>query len=126
MADIRKSDATSEAPAVLRPAAALAAELRAVAARVGGGCRYHEGARDALRWLLTAGPGPLTGRRTDRPLTLRAVVAELAAAETQLYGPQAADRDYAAGLEHAVMWAVSATPATPSTALPRPATRRTW
>jgi hypothetical protein len=59
-------------------------------------------------------------------LQLMAVVAELAAAETRLYGSQSADRDYAAGLEHAVMWAVSATPAMPSAALPGPAPSRAW
>jgi hypothetical protein len=114
------------AHAVFRPCAALAAELDALRPRAESGSRFHEGARDALRWLLEGGAGPLTGSHTDPPLTLRAVVAELAAAETRLYGSQSADRDYAAGLEHAVMWAVSATPATPSAALPGPAPSRAW
>lgn len=110
--------------AVVRPRTALAAELEALSARAEGGSRFREGARDALRWLMAGGPGPLTDCPTEPPLTVRAVVAELAAAERRLYGEQAADRDYAAGVEQAVMWAVSATPATPSTAPPHPATHR--
>jgi hypothetical protein len=107
--------------AVFRARTALAAELQALDARAESGSRFHEGARDALHWLLGGGPGPLTGSPTDPPLTMRAVVAELAAAETRLYGPSTADRDYAAGVEHAVMWAESVTPATPSTAVSHPA-----
>jgi hypothetical protein len=109
------------APAVFRLRAALTEELEALSPRAESGSRFHEGARDALRWLLAGGPGPLTGFAADPPLRQRAIVAELAAAEAWLYGPKSADRDYAAGLEHAVMWALAATPATPSAAQPRPA-----
>ena len=101
------------APVLLRARAVLTAELEALVPMAERGSPFHQGARDALRWLLAGGFGPWTGSRTDPPLPLSAVVAELAAAETQLYNGQSACRDYAAGLEHAIMWAESATPANP-------------
>lgn len=102
------------APVVLRSRAALTAELDALTSMTESGSPFHQGARDALRWLLAGGFGPLTGVRTDPPLSMRAVTAELGAADTLLCRRQSAGRDYAAGLEHAIMWAESAGPAKPS------------
>lgn len=83
-----------------------------------GGNGFHDGARDALRWLVERGPGPLTGTAGGAPVTAAAVVRELAAAQELMYGPPSPGRDYAAGLEHALMWACLATPAPPPTSAP--------
>ncbi|MEN3267562.1 MAG: hypothetical protein V7646_4456, partial [Pseudonocardia sp.] len=45
-----------------------------------------------------------------------AVVAELAVAEALIYGRPSGCRDYAMGLEHALMWAELATETTPAAA----------
>jgi hypothetical protein len=101
-------------PVALREPAALAAEITALDAAALAGSGFHEGARDALRWLLRGGPGPLTGRSIDLPIPLRAVVAELSAAGELAYGRPSGRRDYALGLEHALMWAEFATAARPA------------
>jgi hypothetical protein len=99
-----------------RPHAILTAELDALGPAAESCSPFRQGARDALRWLLTGGPGPLTGSRTDPCLQTNAAGAELAAAEALLYAPPCAGRDYAAGVEHALMWAESATSTAPSAA----------
>lgn len=88
---------------------------------------FHQGARDALRWLVERGAGPLTGTTGGGLITAAAVVRELAAAQELMYGPPSPGRDYAAGLEHALMWACLATPAPPptSTSGRPPSTTRT-
>lgn len=102
------------APVALRDSTVIAAEASAVAAAAAAGSTFHEGARDALRWLLTGGPGPLTGRITGLPISLRAVVAELSTAESIAFGRPSCQRDYALGLEHALLWAELATPSRPA------------
>ncbi len=81
------------------------------------GSSFVRGARDALRWLVGGGPGPLTGA-LETPMVFPAIVRELAAAEAVIYGPPSAQRDYASGVEHALMWAQFAT-ACPPTPPPR-------
>ena len=83
-----------------------------------GGKGFHQGARDALRWLVERGPGPLTGTVGGALITAAAVVRELAATQELMYGPPSPCRDYAAGLEHALMWACLATPVPPPTSAP--------
>lgn len=90
-----------------------------------GGNGFREGARDALRWLVERGPGPLTGAAGGALVTATAVVRELAAAQELAYGPPSPGRDYAAGLEHALMWACLATPAPPPTSAPTRTPSRT-
>ena len=70
-------------------------------------------ALDALQWLTDGGPGPLTADAAHKPVTVRAVVHELAAAEAAIYGRRPTQRDYARGVEHALMWAQYATAAPP-------------
>lgn len=77
------------------------------------GSRFALGALDALRWLTVGGPGPLTGDVLSKPVTVRAVVHELAEAEAIVYGRQGELREYAQGVEHALMWAQFATAAPP-------------
>jgi hypothetical protein len=77
------------------------------------GTKFSLGALDALQWLTNGGPGPLTGDATQKPVTVRAVVHELAAAEAAIYGRRPTQRDYARGVEHALMWAQYATAAPP-------------
>jgi hypothetical protein len=74
---------------------------------------FHRGALDALRWLTEGGPGPLTGVVDGPPVSAHVVVRELAAAEELIYGRPSKHRDYAMGLEHALMWAQFATAAPP-------------
>jgi hypothetical protein len=104
------------APVALRDLTVVAAEIQALRAAAASGSAFHAGARDALRWVLAGGAGPLTGRITGLPIPLRAVVAELAAAEALIYGRPSGCRDYALGLEHALMWAELATKTTPAAA----------
>jgi hypothetical protein len=77
------------------------------------GSGFVLGALAALRWLTEGDPGPLTGC-LDRPIPLRAVVHELAAAEAVIYGRPSAQRQYAQGVEHALMWAQFATSCPPA------------
>jgi hypothetical protein len=102
------------APVTLRDPAVIAAEISAVTIAAEAGSAFHEGARDALRWLLRGGPGPLGGQITGLPISLRAVVAELSAAEALAYGPPSGGCEYALGLEHALLWAEMATPSRPA------------
>jgi hypothetical protein len=103
-------------PVDLRDVGVISAESAALHIAAEKGSSFHEGARDALRWLLVGGPGPLTGAISDLPISFRAVVAELATAEALIYGEPSARSDYAMGLEHALMWAERATKAAPSAA----------
>jgi hypothetical protein len=64
----------------------------------------HPGAAAALRWLTLGGPGPLTGALAT-PITFEAIVRELATAEAIIYGPPSDGRQYARGVEHALLWA---------------------
>lgn len=115
----------AERPARLRDPAVIARRRDALGTGVGAGCEFHRGARDALSWLLVGGRGPLTGQLVEAPVSARAIVRELAAAEAVLYG-QPDDRPpqggvpgfsgYAAGLEHALMWAEMVTPEPPGSA----------
>jgi len=71
------------------------------------------GAVAALRWLTDGGPGPLTGGWAAH-VGFTDIVAELAAAEALIYGPPSAGREYARGVEHALLWAEGATAAPPA------------
>jgi CspA family cold shock protein len=76
---------------------------------------FSRGAVAALRWLTVGGPGPLTGAAAA-PIDFGAIVHELAAAEAIIYGPPSTGRDYARGVEHALLWAEFATSAPPTPA----------
>ncbi len=73
---------------------------------------FTQGAAAGLRWLTAGGPGPLTGTLATL-IDFRSVVHELAAAEDIIYGPPSPGRDYARGLEHALLWAENATAGPP-------------
>jgi hypothetical protein len=73
---------------------------------------FTQGAAAGLRWLTAGGPGPLTGTLATL-IDFKSVVHELAAAETIIYGPPSSGRDYARGLEHALLWAENATSGPP-------------
>ena len=99
----------------------IARQRAALDTRAAAGVAFGRGARDALGWLMTGGRGPLTGEQAVPPVPARAIVHELAAAEAVIYGqpadselpgePGATDRSrYAAGVEHALMWAEMVTP----------------
>jgi hypothetical protein len=77
------------------------------------GTKFALGALDALQWLINGGAAPLTGDAAQKPVTVRDVVHELAAAEAAIYGRRPTQRDYARGVEHALMWAQYATAAPP-------------
>ena len=62
---------------------------------------------ERLRWLTAGGPGPLTGTLATS-LDFQSVVHELAAADNIIYGPPCSGRDYARGLEHALLRAENA------------------
>jgi hypothetical protein len=125
LAGDRRED-TMTGPARLRAGSVLSAQLSALSAegeRTGN--PFVRGASNALRWLIEGGPGPLTST-LETPIPQRAVVHELAAAEAVIYGPPTAQRDYARGVEHALMWAQFATacpPAPPAARLPSESTR---
>ena len=80
---------------------------------------FRQGALDALRWLTAGGPGPLTGCLEGPVVSVRAVVRELAAAESFMYGRPSRHRAYCTGAEHALMWAqfASASPPVPQPSL---------
>jgi len=117
-------------PARLRPSEVLAAQiaaLRAVAAGTsseGTSSEFVRGALDALHWLIEGGPGPLTADAAHKPVTVRAVVHQLAAAEAVIHGRRLNRREYAQGVEHALMWAQYATAAPPAPPVPPHATPR--
>jgi hypothetical protein len=73
---------------------------------------FTRGAAAALRWLTLGGPGPLTSALAT-PITFEAIVRELATAEAIIYGPPSDGRQYASGVEHALLWAESATSGPP-------------
>jgi hypothetical protein len=102
-------------PARLREHEVLAAALSALCAdRNATGSTFCLGAMAALRWLTEGGPGPLTGALIGKPVTLRAIVGELGAAEAVIYENPSAQWRYAAGVEHALMWAQFATSTPPA------------
>jgi hypothetical protein len=119
-----------ERPARLRDPVVIARQRATLATGAAAGSPYSRGARDALGWLLTGGRGPLTGDLVEPPVSARAIVHELAAAEAGSYEwpvdrerpiePVTNDRGrYAAGVEHALMWAVTVTTEAPrGTGLP--------
>jgi hypothetical protein len=80
---------------------------------------FRRGALAALRWVTEGGAGPLTGSTSLPPVRLAAIVKELAAAEDVIYGRPSQHREYARGVEHALMWAQFAT-ASPPLPPPRP------
>jgi hypothetical protein len=101
-------------PARVRDLKVIAEQMAALCAESKRtGSKFSLGALDALQWLTNGGPGPLTGDATQKPVTVRAVVHELAAAEAAIYGRRPTQRDYARGVEHALMWAQYATAAPP-------------
>ena len=108
-------------PARVREPEVLAEQMAALCAESKRtGSKFALGALDALQWLTEGGPGPLTGGAAQKPVTVRAVVHELAAAEAIIYGRQLSRREYAQGVEHALMWAQYATAAPPVPLKPRP------
>jgi hypothetical protein len=99
-------------PARLRQREVLTAQLTSCQ-RVGSS--FSRGAVAALRWLTVGGPGPLTGAAAA-PIDFRGIVRELAAAEAIIYGPPSPGREYALGIEHALLWAEFATSGPPTPA----------
>jgi hypothetical protein len=79
------------------------------------GSSFSRGAAAALRWLTVGGPGPLTGAAAA-PIDFGGIVRELAAAEAIIYGPPSPGREYALGIEHALLWAEFATSGPPTPA----------
>jgi hypothetical protein len=80
---------------------------------------FTRGASAALHWLTAGGFGPLSGALATS-ITFPAIVHELAAAEAIIYGPPSAGREYARGVEHALLWAESVTAGPPVPAASRP------
>jgi hypothetical protein len=80
---------------------------------------FTRGAVAALHWLTEGGVGPLSGALATS-ITFQAIVHELAAAEAIIYGPPSTGREYARGVEHALLWAESATSGPPVPASSRP------
>jgi hypothetical protein len=104
----------------------LAAQIAALrAASKGTDSEFLRGALDALHWLIEGGPGPLTADAAHKPVTVRAVVHQLAAAEAVIHGRRLNRRAYAQGVEHALMWAQYATAAPPVPAEATPHRHRT-
>ena len=74
-------------PARLRPSEVLAAQIAALRAiSTGTSSEFLRGALDALHWLIGGGPGPLTADAAHTPVTVRAVVHQLAAARPSSTG----------------------------------------
>jgi hypothetical protein len=112
-------------PARVRPPEVLAGQIAAL--RVASKRTTNEfrlGALHALRWLTEGGPGPLTADATPLPVTVRAVVHELAAPEAVIHGRRLNRRAHAQGVEHALMWAQYATAAPPLPSEPTPRRHR--
>jgi len=80
---------------------------------------FTRGAAAALHWLTGGGVAPLSGALATS-ITFQTIVHELAAAEAIIYGPPSTGREYAHGVEHALLWAESATSAPPVPASNRP------
>jgi hypothetical protein len=111
-----------DCPTHLRERSVLAAQIAELQVRTDvASPEFRHGAVDALQWLCVGGPGPLSGVLAGLPVRSQAIVRELAAAEAIIYGEPSACRDYACGLEHALMWAECATPAPPAPERRRPA-----
>ena len=103
------------AGAGLRDREVIAAQIVALRGDPAGPVgEFEGGAVAALCWLLEGGPGPVTGEVAGRPGTARAIVRELAAAEALIYGAATGRRDFARGVEHALMWAQFVTCSTPA------------
>jgi hypothetical protein len=79
---------------------------------------FSRGAAAALHWLTSGGRAPLTGAAAA-PIDFGGIVHELAAAEAIIYGPPSNGREYARGVEHALLWAEFATSAPPTPAKDR-------
>lgn len=105
-------------PARLRDRRILQAQITALSLGSGVGdgdaTAYRRGAVDALRWVTEGRPAPLTGCQEGWPVSAKAIVRELAAAEAVIYGRPSRLRAYCEGLEHALMWAQFATQAAPT------------
>lgn len=104
----------------LRDRPTLAAQIAALSTQVGARSAQEEevsdfprGALNALEWVTHGGPGPLTGVLAGVPVAQELMVGELAAAQDIIYGDPVRHRDYARGVEHALMWAQFATAAPP-------------
>lgn len=102
------------APVRLREPTAIAAELTALTAARSLPGGFRTGARAALLWATRGGAGPLTGAIVTPPPPMREIVAELSAAEAIIYGRPSTCRDFAVGVEHALLWVECATPTPPS------------
>ena len=102
------------APVRLRAPAEIASELDALKAARSLPEGFRAGARAALLWATRGGAGPLTGAMVTPPPPMRAIVAELSAAEAIIYGRPSTCRDFAVGVEHALLWVECATPTPPS------------
>ena len=103
------------AGAGLRDRQVIAAQIVALRGDPAGPVgEFEGGAVAALCWLLEGGPGPVTGEVAGRPGTARVIVRELAAAEALIYGATTGRRDFARGVEHALMWAQFVTCSTPA------------
>jgi uncharacterized membrane protein len=103
-------EAAMTIPTRLRQRDILTAQL-ASCQRVDGS--FSRGAVAALRWLTSGGLGPLTGAAAAS-IDFGGIVHELAAAEAIIYGPPSSGREYARGVEHALLWAEFATSAPPT------------
>ena len=85
----------------------------------GGPGEFDRGAGAGLGWLLAGGAAPLTGAMTGQPPPAAAVVQELAAAEDLIYQRRSSPRrEFARGVQDALLWAQYAT-AAPPVAVPR-------
>ncbi len=100
-------------PALAAQIAALSTQLGGRSAQEDGVSEFLRGALNALEWVTHGGPGPLTGVLAGVPVARELMVGELAAAQDIIYGAPARHRDYARGVEHALMWAQFATAAPP-------------
>jgi hypothetical protein len=116
LAQVRAQIATLRS--VPRPRGSMVA---ATPSRVGA---FIDGALLGLRWMVWAGPGPLTGLPTARPVPARAVARELHAAQTSPRRAPARipspgrragdrDRDFALGVQEALLWVGYATASPP-------------
>jgi hypothetical protein len=123
---VRASASGEGQPTGLRRRADLEAEYAAAVAEraaVAHQAQRRERAQaviDALTWVLGHGPAaPLSGTTVAGQVTNIHTGREIALALDILYGPhlveQARRRPYAAGVEHALLWASYATPVPPIT-----------
>lgn len=115
---VRSTARLRERPVLAAQIAALRTHLSDRGAAKNGSAQFARGALDALVWVTDGGPGPLTGAWAVVPVAWKLIVAELAAAEDIIYGRPSDHRDYARGMEHALMWAQRATAAPPLPPLP--------